>query len=177
MSDLTDSTKQPSPVPNDGPSAHDLVISDMRERKAFGLRKYGTTLQPGNGRDGLVDLYQELLDAVAYTRLLIAERDAPSAVTEKRQVRQLASAGIISVGPDLSERAEEILYGPDPEVEQLTEGNRVLYRDNERLRDALRAAITALATARTHATRPWLHSLLDDAVVRAENAAEGWVEP
>ncbi len=73
MSDVYDGT-QPLPVPNDGPSMHDLVIKDMEARKAFGLAKYGALLQAGNGRDALQDLYDELLDAIVYTRQLLEER-------------------------------------------------------------------------------------------------------
>jgi hypothetical protein len=72
---LTDSTTQPVPHKNASPYIKDLVLEDMKERAEFGLRKYGTHLQAGNGRDALVDLYQELLDAVQYTRLLIFQRD------------------------------------------------------------------------------------------------------
>lgn len=75
--DRTDrpSTAQPPPVHVPGePSAHDLVIADMAERKAYGLRKYGTLLQLGNGRDHLEDVYEELLDAAAYIRLELERR-------------------------------------------------------------------------------------------------------
>lgn len=65
---------QPAPVDQGNPSAHDLVIADLAERKAFGLAKYGVTLQANNGRDTLQDLYEELLDALCYTRALIEER-------------------------------------------------------------------------------------------------------
>jgi len=76
MSDEYDGT-QPLPVPNDGPSMHDLVIQDIQERKAFGLRKYGALLQVNNGRDALQDLYDELLDAIVYVRQLMEERGEP----------------------------------------------------------------------------------------------------
>jgi hypothetical protein len=46
----------------------DQVADDLAARKAFGLDKYGTPLQVGNGRAFLVDLYQELLDASVYAR-------------------------------------------------------------------------------------------------------------
>lgn len=42
------------------------ALDDMHERDAIGVRKYGTRLQPNNGRDPLVDLYQELLDGAVY---------------------------------------------------------------------------------------------------------------
>jgi hypothetical protein len=50
-----------------------LVAADIEERKAQGLAKYGTLLRPFNGRDAVVDLYQELLDACQYARQVIAE--------------------------------------------------------------------------------------------------------
>lgn len=72
---LTNSYTQPKPVVNDLPYVKDLVLTDITERAEFGKTKYGTYLQPGNGRDALKDLYQEQLDALMYTRLLIFQRD------------------------------------------------------------------------------------------------------
>lgn len=66
--------KQPDPTPNSNPAVWDLVIQDMRRRDQFGRAKYGTPLQPHNGRDALVDAYQEALDLVVYLRQLIEER-------------------------------------------------------------------------------------------------------
>jgi hypothetical protein len=43
------------------------LLKDMRDRDAWGREKYKVPLQPFNGRDALVDLYQEFLDATAYT--------------------------------------------------------------------------------------------------------------
>jgi len=67
--------EQPPPIPNDRPAIQDLVIADMKARKAVGLERYGTLLQPGNGRDFLRDLYEELLDACNYVRGAMFERD------------------------------------------------------------------------------------------------------
>lgn len=66
---------QPLPVKNDLPCVQDLVILDMEARKAIGIKRYGTTLQPHNGRDVIRDIYEEMLDAAAYMRQLIYERD------------------------------------------------------------------------------------------------------
>ncbi|AOE44553.1 hypothetical protein SEA_JUMBO_43 [Gordonia phage Jumbo] len=106
---------QPRPEPNDGPSAHDLVIQDlhsgrmilgasddsleilyfklasiysqicrvldrnpeteMLNRKNFGLAKYGTPLQPNNGRNQLSDALDETADALVYVRMEIEERN------------------------------------------------------------------------------------------------------
>ena len=54
---------------------HDLVCDDMQARKTIGIQRYGRALQANNGRDGLRDHYEELLDACAYARQLIYERD------------------------------------------------------------------------------------------------------
>lgn len=65
---------QPPPIPNDRPAIVDLVIADMEERKRVGIERYGTPLQAHNGRDALVDAYQESLDLTMYLRQAIEER-------------------------------------------------------------------------------------------------------
>ncbi len=69
------SAPEPDPKPNDKPAVWDLVQADMRDRDASGRAKYGTPLQPHNGRDALVDAFQEALDLVVYLRQAIYERD------------------------------------------------------------------------------------------------------
>jgi hypothetical protein len=64
----------PAPKPNQSKSVWDLVIEDMQARDEFGRKKYGTPLQAGNGRDALVDAYQEVLDLCVYLRQAIEER-------------------------------------------------------------------------------------------------------
>lgn len=66
---------QPPPISNDRPSIHDLVIQDMQDRKQLGLERHGCPLQAHNGRNGLIDLYQELQDATAYVRQEIEEQN------------------------------------------------------------------------------------------------------
>jgi len=44
----------------------DLLIADMRDRDQVGRQRYGTPLTSGNGRDHLVDAFQEVLDACVY---------------------------------------------------------------------------------------------------------------
>lgn len=68
-------TEQRAPVANTNPAVWDLVIEAMRARDAEGRRKYGVPLQPHNGRDMLVDAFQEALDLVVYLRAAIYERD------------------------------------------------------------------------------------------------------
>lgn len=45
----------------------DLVEGDMKARDEFGLQKYGCRLQANNGRDFLIDMYQESLDLFVYS--------------------------------------------------------------------------------------------------------------
>ena len=80
---------QPEPIHNDQPATWDLVMEDIkkhvvtvrdgellvqlmttdaRDRNAHGIGTYGTPLQPHNGRDSLVDAYQEGLDYLVYLR-------------------------------------------------------------------------------------------------------------
>lgn len=66
---------EPAPQKNDNPALWDLVVDDMRARDNFGRAKYGTPLQASNGRDALVDAYQEALDLLVYLRQMIYERD------------------------------------------------------------------------------------------------------
>lgn len=51
----------------------DLVITDMKDRDNAGFKKYGTRLRSRNGRDALVDGYQECLDMAVYLRQKIEE--------------------------------------------------------------------------------------------------------
>jgi len=66
---------EPPPIKNNHPAVWDLVLNDMKERDEIGKQKYNTRLQPFNGRDPLVDAYQEVLDLVVYLRQAIYERD------------------------------------------------------------------------------------------------------
>lgn len=99
MSDLPDYTKQPKPEPREAPGMHDLAIADitqawarsdsligspeekaivgvileLEERRAFGLKKYGTLLQANNGRDSVRDALDEALDLIVYVRQILEE--------------------------------------------------------------------------------------------------------
>lgn len=80
-------TEQPMPTPTGAPSVQGMVIADLQVRLQVGIQRYGTALQPNNGRDALRDLYEELLDAACYARQAIAERpreDVDAAVAAVR---------------------------------------------------------------------------------------------
>lgn len=51
----------------------DEVIADLKERKQFGMAKYGTPLMSHNGRNAMVDAYQEALDLCCYLKQALLE--------------------------------------------------------------------------------------------------------
>jgi hypothetical protein len=86
---------QPSPVHNDEEPVWPQVIEelfdleipvpaivvealayDMEERAAVGFKRYGTHLQPHNGRDALADAYAEALDEVVYLKQAVIEAES-----------------------------------------------------------------------------------------------------
>jgi hypothetical protein len=73
-SEINMNAEQPAPQANNSTPIWDLVIADMYERDHVGRQRYGTPLQANNGRDALIDAYQEALDLVVYLRQLIEQR-------------------------------------------------------------------------------------------------------
>lgn len=55
-------------------SVQQMVMLDLIQRERVGQARYGTSLFPNNGRDALVDAYQEALDLACYLRQALAER-------------------------------------------------------------------------------------------------------
>lgn len=66
-------TPEPPPIPNDETPIYHLVIQDIESRAEAGKEKYGTYLQPHNGRDALMDAYQESIDQTIYLRQKLEE--------------------------------------------------------------------------------------------------------
>lgn len=50
------------------------IKEDLEYRNAIGIETYGTTLKSHNGRDALLDLYEELLDAYKYATQYVIEQ-------------------------------------------------------------------------------------------------------
>lgn len=65
---------QPLPETNDHPAIQPLVIADIERRMEVGVQRYGTLLQPENGRDMARDAYEEALDLVVYHRGALEEK-------------------------------------------------------------------------------------------------------
>ena len=51
------------------------IYADMLDRARVGQKKYGTRLMTHNGRDALMDAYQEALDLVMYLKQALMERE------------------------------------------------------------------------------------------------------
>jgi len=89
---------EPNPIKNDNVAVWDLVIQDMKDRDNTGLEKYGTRLQPFNGRNSLIDAYQEVLDLAVYLRQTIYEEGL------------VVSEETTTVLDELSNRVIQIVY-------------------------------------------------------------------
>lgn len=105
-------TDEPAPMPNQSRPIWEIVVEDMRQRDQVGRQRYGTPLQADNGRDALVDAYQELLDLCVYLRQFLAEDWRGRALAAEVEVTRLRAqiAGhvdrIASQSELLSRRAE-----------------------------------------------------------------------
>lgn len=144
------STEQEMPVPNDSPSVQGMVRDDLVTREAIGVERYGTALQPHNGRDMLRDAYEEVLDLACYLRGAIAERpreDVDAAVTEVHRV----------LGAELQRK--------DDLIAEL----RRQYKVTERVRDQAIAEARQLRSA-----QGWDPASPQWAVVRAAVAWRNW---
>lgn len=64
-------------LPNEGiQEVFPLVVSDMSERIRQGVEEYGQPLSTFNGRDQLLDAYQESQDLTLYLRAKLTEESA-----------------------------------------------------------------------------------------------------
>ena len=99
-STTTSSIMQPDPTPNDQPKVIDALVNDLHNednllhesepmssygdvvtqdiinRAFIGKERYGVFLQPHNGRDALLDAYEEALDLATYLMQVVMETKA-----------------------------------------------------------------------------------------------------
>lgn len=66
---------QPDPEPNDSTPVVDQLQDYLDARKALGIERYGVPLQAHNGRDALVDAFEEAVDLCVYLGQVLIERD------------------------------------------------------------------------------------------------------
>lgn len=104
------SAYEPDPIGNEHPAIYDLLFKDLQDRDNFGKEKYGVRLQPFNGRDGLKDAFQEVLDLAVYLRQRIYEDehqpDLRAIIAEAKQAVQVGadSSTVVSI----LERADHV---------------------------------------------------------------------
>jgi hypothetical protein len=103
---------QPPPKPGKAPHTIDLVVGDLWQRKQFGIAKYGRAHQWDNGRDHLVDGYQEVLDLACYLRSEIERRRSIRAEALEEAAQLLDRVPGFACGADvgrwLTEMAKDI---------------------------------------------------------------------
>lgn len=75
ITDHANTKAQPAPVVGQQ-SVTDAVIADLNTRREHGIKKYSTELMTHNGRDAMVDAYQEAIDLAVYLKQELMERDA-----------------------------------------------------------------------------------------------------
>jgi hypothetical protein len=91
---------KPEPAPKGtGSEVTPLVIKDLELRSKMGKEKYGETLRAFNGRNALVDAYQEALDLVQYLRQKL-EEDAVIAAAHPPEKEYLSTRPIMEKSAD-----------------------------------------------------------------------------
>lgn len=82
---------QPLPEVNDSESIQSLLIRDIEDRIKVGIERYGTPLQAFNGRDSMLDAYEEAVDQATYLKQVMVERAGMAAVL--RRIEQWQTTG------------------------------------------------------------------------------------
>jgi hypothetical protein len=77
-----------------GGSIHEMVRSDLYNRKLFGEVKYGEHLKANNGRNCLQDAYEEMLDMTCYMKQKLVEEASNPFGANKKMTDNLTGAVI-----------------------------------------------------------------------------------
>jgi hypothetical protein len=104
MSDAT--LKQPKPT-GKGAIVWSEVMTDMAERVKVGKDKYGTELRAFNGRQPLVDAYQEALDLTQYLKQAIMESRMGARIANLPTVQLLGVAHVLADAILVADAASE----------------------------------------------------------------------
>ena len=77
---MSEYTANPQPAPQSGKQeVLPEVLKDLQTRAIRGVERYGHLLETHNGRDALLDAYEEALDMAMYLKQAIMERDDKTA--------------------------------------------------------------------------------------------------
>jgi hypothetical protein len=167
------STEQQMPVPNDSPSVQGMVRADLVTREQIGIQRYGTALQPYNGRDMLRDAYEEVLDLACYLRGAIAERPREDVDAAVAAVRAELEPEIRRKDDLLAEMRRQLKAADDIRNRYVADHRRV-----PRLEGILRYAQEALAEAprecRFHGT-DFERSGRQHGVPRCDSCRQPWL--
>lgn len=92
--------KRPAATPEPPPAGKGAfvlseVLKDLCARADMGFKKYGTMLRTNNGRDALMDAYQERLDELMYFKQALMEREQS---LEERIVQWAKDRGLYEKG-------------------------------------------------------------------------------
>lgn len=72
------------------------LLSDLRDRVEIrGMKTYGRPMTTGDGRDGLLDAYEEALDLCCYLKKVLMEREdagLPNSTLIERRARPFSAA-------------------------------------------------------------------------------------
>ncbi|KKS35465.1 MAG: hypothetical protein UU99_C0011G0008 [Parcubacteria group bacterium GW2011_GWE2_42_14] len=102
------SANKPEPMPTKGKQAVlPELIQDLQARAEVGIQKYGTPLETDNGRDALMDFYQEYLDGAMYFKQHLMERDGTFRHFENK-VRDWANARGLIYGTTILKQYEKL---------------------------------------------------------------------
>ncbi len=102
-------------TPIDFKNTKELVLEDMRGRSAYGLEFYKHPLRPHDGRDVMMDPYQEALDLAVYLRKAIAEGNGWAVSMYKRTLEMLLELRtMIAMRDDEVERNAATVHDEKP---------------------------------------------------------------
>ena len=100
-----------------------IVLADIRERIELGRQRYGTYLRTHNGLDAEQDAYEELIDAVLYTKQGMLERADLAAEVERLQAQVLALSKLVCVMRDAIPALTALVDKRDAIVDAWAEAN------------------------------------------------------
>lgn len=110
MSDIRDPLRdQPLPQPG-GLPVQDALILAIRERREYGIRKYGRPLETNNGRDALADAWEEALDLLTYlTQVRLERGDVLPGMEQLDEMERLLGVIEVRTAQDDQERRAAVV--------------------------------------------------------------------
>jgi len=121
-------TEQPPPRPGKQ-IVGDIVLTDIRLRMELGRLRYCTYLEAHNGRDAAQDLYEELIDAVLYTKQDMLERADLAAEVERLQAQVKALSKLVCVMRDAIPVLTALVDRRDTIVDAWAEANKAMLNE------------------------------------------------